>query len=87
MRSVRGGGGGGLGILRGSLWVPVLGSPFLIRIAGLRLVILLIGTLQRGCFPVGFVRFLGAPFLQSASGRLLLLIPLSYPFLAVLYYS
>ena len=42
------------------------------RVAGLRPVVLLMGRLWHGCFPVGFVRFLGAPFW----GRLLLLIPL-----------
>ena len=35
------------------------------------------------CSPVGFVRFLRVPFLQSTSRQLLLLIPLSYPFLTL----
>ena len=37
------------------------------RVAGLKPVTLLIGRLRRRCFPVGFVGFLGASFLQSAS--------------------
>ena len=35
------------------------------------------------CSHVGFVRFLRVPFLQSTSRQLLLLIPLSYPFLTL----
>ena len=53
------------------------------RVRALRPVALLTGRLWRRCFPVGFVEFLGAPFLQSTSGRLLLLIPLSYPLLTI----
>ena len=57
------------------------------RVAGLRPVTLLIGGLRCGYFPVGFVGFLEAPFLQRTSRRLLLLIPLSYLFLTLLYLS
>ena len=53
------------------------------RVAGLRPAALLTGRFWCGCFPVGFVGFLGAPFLQSTSGRLLLLIPLSFPLLTI----
>ena len=35
------------------------------RVADLKPVTLLIVTLRRGCFPVGFVGFLGAPFLGA----------------------
>ena len=55
--------------------------------AFVRPVAVLMGRLWRGCFPGGFVRFLGAPFLQSTSGRVLLLIPLSYPLLTLFYFS
>ena len=65
---------------------PVLGSPFLI-VAGHRPVTLLTGRLWHRCFPVNLVGFLGRPFLQSTSGRLLLLIPFSYPFLTLFYFS
>ena len=37
------------------------------RVAGLKPVALLTGRLWRGCFPVSFVEFQGAPSLQSAS--------------------
>ena len=51
------------------------GVPIFNKVVGLRPVTLLIGRLWHGCFPVGFVGFLGAPFLQSTFRRLLLLIP------------
>ena len=71
------------GISRGSLGSAGGGVSIFNRVAGLRPVALLTGRLWHGCFPVGFVGFLGDPFLQSTSGRLLLLIPLSYPLLAI----
>ena len=63
------------------------GVSILNRAAGLRPVTLLTGRLWSGCFPVGVVGFLGAPVLQSTSGRQLLLIPLSCPLLTLLYFS
>ena len=71
--------GGFRGVHWGGVGCGVAGGG----VAGLRPVALLMGRLWRGCFPVGFVGFLGAPFLQSTSGRLLLLIPLSYPLLTI----
>ena len=72
-----------LGISRGSLGGACAGVSIFNRVAGLRPVTLLIGRLRRRSFTVGFAGFLEAPFLQSVSGRLLLLIPLSCPFLAL----
>ena len=71
----------------GSLEGACAGVSIFHGVASLRPVTLLIGMLLRKCFSVGFVGFLGAPFLQSTSGRLLLLIPLSGPFLTLLYFS
>ena len=71
------------GISRGSLEGAGGRVSIFNRVTGLRPAALLTGRLWRGCFPVGFVEFLGAPFLQSTSGRLLLLIPLSYPLLTI----
>ena len=56
-----------LGILRGSLGDACAGVSIFNRDAGLKPVALLIGRLRRGCFLVGFVGFLAAPFLQSTS--------------------
>ena len=83
------GGGVFLGISRGLREVACTCAGVFIfnRVAGLRPVTLLIGRLRRRCFPVGFMGFLGVPFLQSTSGRLFLLISLSYPFLTLLYFS
>ena len=76
--------GGCFGGFRGVRWrVLVRGSLFFIELQALGL----IGMLLRKCFSVGFVGFLGASFLQSTSGRLLLLIPLSYSFHTLLYFS
>ena len=54
-----------LGISRGSLGGACAGVSIFNRVAGLRPVTLLMGRLRRGCFPVGFVGFLGAPFLRA----------------------
>ena len=43
---------------------------FFKEVAGFRPVTLLKKRLWRRCFPVNFANFVGAPFLQNASGRL-----------------
>ena len=43
------------------------------KVAGLRPATLLKKRLWHRCFPVDFVKFLRTPFLQSTSGRLLLI--------------
>ena len=48
------------------------GSLFFDKVAGLRPAILLKRRLLRKIFTVNFVKFLKTPFLQNASGRLLL---------------
>ena len=53
------------------------------RVTGLKPMTLLISRLWRGYFPVGFVKFLVVPFLQSTSGRLVLLIRVLYHFLTL----
>ena len=45
---------------------------FLIKVAGLRSATLFKKRLWHLCFPVNFAKFLGTPFLQNTSGRLLL---------------
>ena len=47
-------------------------SLFLNKVAGLRPATLLKKKLWHRCFPVNFLKFLSAPFLQNTSGRLLL---------------
>ena len=47
-------------------------SLFFNKVAGLRPATLLKKRLWYRCFPVNFAKFLGTPFLQSTSGRLLL---------------
>ena len=47
-------------------------SLFFTKAAGLRPVALLKKRLCHRCFPVNFAKFLRTPFLQKASGRLLL---------------
>ena len=54
------------------------------RVTGLKPMTLLISTLWRRYFPVGFVKFLVVPFLQSTCGRLVLLIRVLYHFLSLL---
>ena len=49
-------------------------SLFFNKIADLRLATVLEKSLWHRCFPVNFVKFLGEPFSQNNSGRLLLLI-------------
>ena len=53
------------GISRGSLGGACAGVSIFNRVGGLRPVTLLIGRLRRGYFPVGFVGFLGGPFLGA----------------------
>ena len=43
------------------------------KVADLRPATLLKKKLQHSCFPVNFVKFLGKPLLQNASGQLLLI--------------
>ena len=40
-------------------------SLFFNRVAGIRPVTLFVGGLWHGCFPVGFAKFLGAPFVAE----------------------
>ena len=47
-------------------------ASFFNNVAGLRSATLLKKRLWHRCFPVNFAKFLGTPFLQKASGRLLL---------------
>ena len=51
-------------------------SLFLDKVASLMLATLLKKKLWHMCFPVDSAKFLGAPFLQNTSGRLLLWCPL-----------
>ena len=79
--------GGVLGDFAGFMGEHLCCSLHFNRVASLSHVTLLIRRLWHGCFPVGFDKFLRVPFLQCTSGRLLLSIPLSYPFLTLLYFS
>ena len=57
-------------------------SLFFIKVAGIRTATLLKKRLWHRCFPVKFAKFLRAPFLQNASGRLLLEGLIHFNFLA-----
>ena len=49
-------------------------SLFFNKVSGLRPATLLKKRLQQRCFPVNFLKFLGTPFLQKTSQRLLLFV-------------
>ena len=57
-------------------------SLFFVKVAGIRPATLLKKRLWHRCFPVKFAKFLRAPFLQNASGRLLLEGLIHFNFLA-----
>ena len=63
-----------LEIVQNSQENTCVGVSFLIKLqaSGLRPATLLKKRVWRKCFPVNFAKFLGIPFLQSSSGRLLL---------------
>ena len=56
-------------------------SLFLNKVAGLRPATILKKKLWHRCFPVNLAKFLGTPFLQNTSGRLLLLLQIKADFL------